>query len=102
MHGISAFEGKNHAPVSIDAKRPMPFQVTFQRMQIPGSCRKIFGPYRLIKSSQLQAQPGRVNRLNTSLASSLEKTLQAFMPEALDHKSRIVKCSAIGYKSSCV
>ena len=98
-HGISALEGKNHAPVSIDGKRPVPFQVTVQWVQLPGSRREILGPCRLIKSSQLQARPGRMNRLNTTLASRFEKALQSFVPEAVDHVGGIAVRSATGYNS---
>ena len=49
-HGIVTLKGKYDAPVSIDGKRPMAFQVTLQRMQCPRRSRKVFRPQRLRKT----------------------------------------------------
>ena len=56
-----------------------------QAMQAPAGDIHILRAFRHIQTCQLALQLGRMVRLNAGLAAGLEKPLQPFVLEALDH-----------------
>jgi len=87
QYGVLAFEPEGQPPVAADPYRPMPLQVSLQRVQPPVRGTHIRRLPCLIERRKLKSQSGRVRRLNPRVDTSLEETPQAFVAETLDHGS---------------
>ena len=82
---IGSVEPENQAPVAVDGYRPEPLILSRQTMKAP-ACRIhiLLGPG-TIQRAQHQAKLASVMRLDSGRAARFEKTLDALVPEGLDH-----------------
>ena len=86
QHGIRAFKCEGHAPIAIHPNRPMPIR---KRVQLPAWHVHIVGTGGQVKPRQLSFQARRMVRLDSGLAARLEKGLQSFVAECLDHGASV-------------
>jgi hypothetical protein len=82
QHSTLAFKGEGQAPVTVYRYRIMPGKFAGQCVQSPSRYIHILGRFGEVKP----CQPWCVGRLYAGLASLLEKGVQPFVPECLDHR----------------
>src|SRR5579864_4297320 len=82
---VLTFKLERQAPVSADADRPVVFEFSGQRVELPSRGVHVPRPPSIVRGKQLQAQFAGMLRLNSSLRSGAEEFLHPAMPEAFDH-----------------
>ena len=90
-HRIPGFKCKRQTPIAADAHRPESLQFTAQSVTFPARHLHILDTDRLIQNVKLHRKPRCMLRLNPRLRSRLKELLNAFMPEALDHKTIVYR-----------
>lgn len=89
QHRIIAVKQKCQAPVAVDRDCELPGEIACQSMQSPARHIHIISISCNIEARKLTTKPGRVMRLDTRSAAGLEKCLQPFVPEGLDHRRSV-------------
>ena len=68
----------------------MPFQLAVQRMTFPAWPLHILKSNRIIQNIKLHSEACRVFRLDAGLRSRFKETLNALVPETLDHTNECI------------
>jgi len=84
-HGILALECEGQSPIPAHVNRPMPLQVTVERMQPPSRCIHILCPSGVVECEELEPQSLCMLWLNPGFRPFSKEPLDPFVPEALYH-----------------
>jgi len=87
QHGILTVEREYQTPVTAYAERPMPFEVSVQRVKPPARSVHVHWRFSIVQRKKLLAEPFCVLWLDTRLRPSSEKSLHTLMPETPYHNA---------------
>ena len=82
--GVAVFPVECDSPVPGNFNRPMPLQITLERMQIRPGVIHVLGPHASVEAVQDVRQLARVSGLDAFFRAIIETLFQALVPEVSD------------------